>query len=131
MRGIGHVNLHASAEIIECLRRFHVDLIDLAEGRRPMFRSGLDGHWLYAGDRAVVHLTIARDGYASAQLPGVFDHLAFDGDNLEGTRARLHAAGIIHETKVVDELHQTQLFLSEPAGTGVELTFSALQPELR
>ncbi|MGN6790578.1 MAG: VOC family protein [Rhodanobacteraceae bacterium] len=50
-------------------------------------------------------------------------HLAFDCDDLDATRARLEQAGIRYETHIVDELHQTQLFLSDPAGLGVELTF--------
>lgn len=124
VRGIGHVNLRAPAEAIERLRRFYIDVIGLSEGHRPVFRSGSSGYWLYAGDRAVLHLSIARSGGDSVQPAGVFDHLAFDCDGLEGTRARLDAAGIEYQTDVVDELHQTQLFLTDPAGIGVELTFT-------
>lgn len=126
VRGIGHVNLRATAETIERLRRFYVDIVGLREGPRPTFRSGSRGHWLYAGDRDVLHLTIAaRDG-AGAQPVGVFDHLAFDCEDLAGTRGRLDAAGITYATDVVDELHQVQLFLTDPVGIGVELTFTHL-----
>lgn len=131
VRGLGHVNLRAPAEAIERLRRFYIDVIGLHEGPRPVFRSGSSGYWLYAGDDAVMHLSIARNGGASTQSPGVFNHLAFDCDDLEATRSRLDAAGIAYETDIVDELHQTQLFLTDPAGIGVELTFSDLQPESR
>ena len=124
VREIGHVNLRAPAETIERLRRFYIDVIGLREGARPVFRSGSHGYWLYANDRAVLHLTIARNGGANSQPSGVFNHLAFDCDDLDATRARLEQAGIHYETDVVEELHQTQLFLSDPAGMGVELTFS-------
>ena len=124
VRGLGHINLRASAETIERLRRFYVDVIGLREGPRPVFRSGSSGYWLYAGDDAVLHLSIARDDGASAQPRGVFNHFAFDCDNLESTRARLDAAGIEYETDIVDTLHQVQLFLIDPAGIGVELTFT-------
>jgi len=124
VRGLGHVNLHASAETIERLRRFYIDVIGLTEGHRPAFRSGSRGYWLYAGDAAVMHLLIARNGGDSAQPAGVFNHFAFDCDDLEATRIRLDAAGIEYQTDVVDELHQTQLFLTDPAGIGVELTFT-------
>src|SRR5690348_3308034 len=107
VRGMGHINLRASAETIECLRRFYVDAVGLREGPRPVFRSGSSGYWLYAGDRAVLHLTIAQDGGVVAQPRGVFNHLAFDC-----------------ATDAVDELHQVQLFLTDPAGIGVELTFT-------
>lgn len=123
-RGLGHINLCASAETIERLRRFYVDVIGLREGPRPVFRSGSSGYWLYAGAAAVMHLLIARGGGASTQSPGVFNHFAFDCDDLESTRARLDAAGIEYGTDIVDELHQVQLFLTDPAGIGVELTFA-------
>jgi catechol-2,3-dioxygenase len=124
VRGLGHVNLGASAETIERLRQFHVGVIGLHEGPRPAFRSGSRGYRLYANDRAILHLTIAQNGDADSQPPGVFNHLAFDCNDLDATRARLEQAGIRYETDVVDELHQTQLFLSDPAGMGVELTFT-------
>ncbi|HKU79430.1 MAG TPA: VOC family protein [Rhodanobacteraceae bacterium] len=124
VRGIGHVNLRAPTETIERLRRFYIDVIGLREGARPVFRSGSHGYWLYANDRAVLHLTIALNGEANSQPPGVFNHLAFDCDDLDATRARLEQAGIHYETDVVEELYQTQLFLSDPAGMGVELTFT-------
>ena len=124
MRRLGHVNLRASAETIERLRRFYVDVVGLREGARPTFRSGSRGYWLYAGEIAVLHLLIARDGGASVQPSGVFNHLAFDCDDLETTRTRLNATGIAYETDIVDELHQVQLFLTDPVGIGVELTFT-------
>lgn len=124
VRGIGHVNLRASAGTIEGLRRFYIDAIGLREGARPVFRSGSHGYWLYAGDRAVLHLSIAPNGGADSQPAGTFNHLAFECDDLDATRARLDRFGIRYETNVVDELHQTQLFLTDPAGIRLELTFT-------
>lgn len=124
VRGIGHVNLRASAETIERLRRFYIDIVGLHEGPRPVFRSGSQGHWLYAGGRDMLHLTIARADGATTQATGVFNHLAFDCDDLDATRKRLDAAGITFETDAVDELGQVQLFLTDPVGIGIELTFT-------
>jgi len=124
VHGIGHLNLRASPETIERLRRFYIDVVGLHEGARPMFRSGSCGYWLYAGDRDVLHLTIAENGGADGQPPGVFNHVAFECDDLASTLARLDASGIAYETDIVGELHQTQLFLTDPTGIGVELTFT-------
>lgn len=44
IRGIGHVNLRAPAAMIERLRLFYIDVVDLREGARPVFRSGSRGH---------------------------------------------------------------------------------------
>lgn len=124
VRGIGHVNLRAPIETIERLRRFYIDVVGLSEGCRPVFRSGSRGYWLYAGDVAVMHLSIARNGGDSAQPAGVFNHFAFDCDDLDAMRARLDAAGVEYQADVMDKLQQTQLFLTDPAGVGVELTFT-------
>ena len=121
--GIDHINLHATTTTIERLRAFYLDVIGLREGPRPTFRSGSRGYWLYAGDQPVLHLTIAAHDGAAAQPTGVFNHLALACDDLDGMRARLDAAGIHYTTDAVDELRQVQLFLSDPAGIGVELTF--------
>lgn len=123
-RAIGHVNLRAPAETIERLRRFYVDVVGLREGPRPVFRSRSRGHWLYTGDTDAVHLTIADDTDAAPRHASCFNHLAFDCDDLDATRARLEAVGINFETDVVDELGQVQLFLTDPVGIGIELTFT-------
>lgn len=115
VRSVGHVNLRARAETIEQLRRFYVDIVGLCEGPRPAFQSGSRGYWLYAGERDVLHLTIARTGGATKPPAGVFNHLAFDCDDLNATRARLDTAGITYQTDAVDELGQVQLFLTHPA----------------
>lgn len=122
--GIDHVNLQASAGMIEKLRGFYVDIVGLREGPRPNFRSGSHGHWLYAGDVDVLHLSI-RDGGVSAPCDtGAFGHMAFACDGLSATRNRLDAEGIPYETGTVHERHLVQLFLTDPAGVGVELTFA-------
>jgi catechol-2,3-dioxygenase len=124
VRGIGHANLRAPAAIIERLRRFYVEVVGLTEGPRPQFRSGSQGHWLYAGDTDVLHLSIARDETPPSADNGAFNHLAFACDDLAGTRARLDAMRVPYEVDVVDQLGQVQLFLTDPAGMGVELTFT-------
>lgn len=126
--GIGHVNLRAPAATIEQLRRFYVDAVGLTEGPRPRFRSGSLGHWLYAGDNDVLHLSIARDNAPLSDSNGAFNHLAFACDDLPATRARLDAMRIPYEVDVVDQLRQVQLFLRDPAGMGVELTFAESAP---
>jgi catechol-2,3-dioxygenase len=125
VRGIGHANLRGPAAMIEQLRRFYTDVVGLREGPRPRFRSGSRGHWLYAGDTDVLHLSIARDEAPVSNSNGAFNHLAFACDDLAATRARLDAARIPHEADTVDELRRVQLFLHDPSGMGVELTFNA------
>lgn len=122
---LGHVNLRAPADLIERLRRFYVDAIGLREGPRPRFRSGSSGHWLYAGEHDVIHLRI--DARREHEAPrGALDHFALlcDRGDLAAMRARLDAHGIEYTVDEVKETGQTQLFLHDPSGTAVELTFA-------
>ena len=59
VRGIDHFNIRASHELLEQVRAFYCDVIGLVVGDRPPFDSA--GYWLYAGDRAVLHLSLASD----------------------------------------------------------------------
>ena len=123
VRGLDHVNLRAPAALIERLRRFYIDIVGLQEGPRPSFRSGSRGHWLYAGEQALMHLSISADGDGSPQRTGWLSHYAFACDDLAGARARLDAAQIPYQVDIVDTRGQVQLFLTDPAGVGVELNF--------
>ena len=125
---LGHVNLRAPADTIERLRRFYVDVIGLREGPRPRFRSGSSGHWLYAGEHDVIHLSI--DPRREHEAPrGALDHFALlcNREDLAATRARLDSRGIEYAVDEVEETGQTQLFLRDPSGTAVELTFAPAQ----
>ena len=124
VRGLAHANIRAPQAMIARLRRFYIDVVGLHEGPRPAFRSGSRGHWLYAGETDVLHLTIAGPGDTSAAPTGHLNHLAFACTDLAATRARLDAAGLAYETDEVDELGQVQLFLTDPCGLDIELNFS-------
>ena len=123
---LSHVNLRASAAMVERLRRFYCDVIGLEEGPRPPFRSR--GHWLYGGGRDLMHLTVAEEAAdASPRDSGWFDHYAFAACDVTATRARLDAAGVAYEVDEVPARGEVQLFLTDPAGVGVELNFATAQ----
>ena len=92
-----------------------------------MFRSGSSGYWLYAGGREVIHLLI--DARRAPEPPrGALDHFALlcDRRQLASMRERLESHNIEYSVDEVEELGQTQLFLRDPSGTRVELTFAPL-----
>jgi catechol 2,3-dioxygenase-like lactoylglutathione lyase family enzyme len=123
---LGRVNLRAPADVIESLRRFYVDVIGLREGPRPRFRSGSSGYWLHAGHHDVIHLSIdARRVTTADPTDTAFGHFALlcDRTELERTRARFDKLGVEYTVDEVEGLGQTQIFLTDPAGTTVELTF--------
>lgn len=125
--GLNHINIRAPEDMIERLRAFYRDAIGLSEGPRPPFRSR--GYWLYGGDRDLLHLTIipAHAGVPAstpAARTGWFDHVAFTGMNRAESIQRLEAAGVPYEIDEVPMLGQVQVFLTDPAGIGVELNLA-------
>jgi catechol-2,3-dioxygenase len=120
---LDHYNLKAPAELLAELKVFYTEVIGLQEGFRPKFRSS--GIWLYASDRALLHLTEAE--LAPGGVNGAFNHIAFKCVGLEQMVAKLDRLSIEYTVSEVQQLGQTQLFLKDPAGVGVELNFSEIR----
>jgi catechol 2,3-dioxygenase-like lactoylglutathione lyase family enzyme len=121
VRGLEHFNITTSEEIIASCRAFYVDVLGLEEGPRPPFTSR--GFWLYAGSIPVVHLSISESRTAPASAP--LDHIAFVCENLDEVLARLEQHAVPHQVDRVPESGDTQLFLRDPAGVGLELNFAS------
>ncbi len=117
--GLDHITLNTAD--VDASRCFYVDVLGLREGDRPSFDS--PGAWLYSGDRPIIHL-VAGHGDGSAST-GAVDHVALRAKGLAGMIARLAAAGIAHETFTVPGLGLKQIFIRDPDGVRIELTFDA------
>lgn len=129
--GIAHVNLRGSEALIERLRAFYVDVIGLREGPRPAMRSGQRGHWLYAGEHDVVHLSVdpqCGDPVGPDARRAGFNHVAFACHGVADAMRRLRETGVEFRASRVDDPPQAQLFLFDPAGTRVELNFAGESP---
>src|SRR3569623_3149988 len=90
--GLNHNNIRAGQPLIGRVRDFYVDVIGLVEGARPPFN--FPGHWLYAGDAAVVQLVQTAAEQADAAPPSVLDHVAFTCTGLADFESRLRAQGL-------------------------------------
>lgn len=119
IEAIDHVNIRASAGDIAKLKRFYCDVVGLRDGWRPAFKSR--GHWLYAGEKPVIHLVESADQSATTRAGGV-DHLAFRCANLEPFKVRLQTLGIEYQLSRVPDLGNEQLLFRDPVGMGVELS---------
>ena len=120
--GFSHYNLRAPRALLDELRDFYCDVVGLSVGHRPPFRSF--GYWLYAGEQAVLHLSEAGpDENRPAQPTGTFDHAAFRCTDRAAYESKLSARGIKYRVAVVPVTQQLQIFITDPAGNGIELNF--------
>ena len=120
---LDHVNIRTTR--CEETKDFFVDVVGLRVGDRPPFDFG--GYWLYAGDHAVIHLTDARDrgahGEAAGRRGAAIDHVSFRMAGFKDVRQRLEQLGLAYEMRVVPRNGDVQLFVDDPNGVTVELTF--------
>ncbi|WP_395066480.1 VOC family protein [Paraburkholderia silvatlantica] len=110
--------------------RFFRDIVGLEEGQRPPFR--VDGHWLYANGRPVVHLVDATGparspGAASALVAPRIDHVAFrvaPGGEWRALVERLAAQRAPYQLAEVPASAEVQLFVALAPGVVVEFVTS-------
>ena len=122
---IDHINIRAPRELLEQVRDFYRTVFGLQEGFRPAFSSS--GYWLYTGDHPIVHLSAGGE-LADRNGPTHLDHVAFQTAGLQEFRETLEANGIPYRSNFIPELEMSQLFFSDPAGTGLEVNFPAERP---
>jgi catechol 2,3-dioxygenase-like lactoylglutathione lyase family enzyme len=111
-------------------RDFYRDAIGLTVGPRPPL--AFPGHWLYAGDVAVIHVA-ARGPYAehaatlgaevsrSADGRGPIDHVALAADDHDEVLGRLDALGLAYLQNEIPGVGIRQVFVEDPDGVRVEI----------
>jgi len=125
---LNHINIAAPRAVIDRVRSFYIDVLGLVEGDRPPLAS--PGHWLYAGDEPIVHLSLRHS--AAGDGAGAIDHFALTCHGLAAMLEHLRGLGIAHRAVEVPGRTQVQIFLRDPAGVKVELNFSGEQlPDVR
>jgi catechol 2,3-dioxygenase-like lactoylglutathione lyase family enzyme len=115
---IDHVNIRTHD--LDRLVAFCTEVLGLDVGERPPFRSR--GAWLYAAGHPVLHVSVTDREPGGDTLP--LDHVAFAMTGLAAMRRRLEAAGVEHEVFGVPGRAMQQIFLHDPDGVALELTFA-------
>ena len=123
VKNIDHFNIRASEPLLEELREFYCDLIGLSEGFRPPFEEV--GYWLYAGDLAILHLSVAgSDENQLSHVESTLNHVALECSGKSVFEERLDENAIPYEYANVPGTTVEQIFLKDPAGNGIELSFA-------
>ena len=122
-----HFNIRAPTPLLDTVRDFYVQVLDLSVGARPAVASR--GYWLYLSGKPIVHLMEWADAPDVDTFPrGYLDHVAFSCNDLSGMFEKLERLGIAYSKRSLN--HQgstiTQLKMSDPTGNVIELNFSGL-----
>jgi catechol 2,3-dioxygenase-like lactoylglutathione lyase family enzyme len=122
--GIHHFTIRCSPGQLGSLRDFYCDVLGMREGPRPDF--GFPGHWLYVADVGLLHLAAIlpeQPGRRAEDNMSGFDHVSLAGAGLDAARKRLVDGGIPFEELPVPGWPLWQIFLRDPVGSKIELTF--------
>lgn len=123
---IDHYNIRLRPSDLEAVRDFYVDAIGLTEGPRPNF--SFPGYWLYGGaEAAILHLAAtlpeSSERISTTKPTGQFDHVSLKATGLASARERLTKLGVPFDERPVVGWRLAQIFLTDPAGLKLELTF--------
>ena len=115
---------------LEKTKKFYCEVLGLKNGDRPPL--GFPGYWLYSGGVPTVHLLgprtpregiVVRGTEKKYEDTGRLDHIAFAASDAEGMRRRLQTGNVKFRESIVPRTGDTQFFLYDPDGVGVELNF--------
>ena len=123
IQGMNHFTI--LAEDRDTTLGFYCGLLGLVDGPQPPF--DFPGAWLYApgGTQAVLHIVFGRP--LPTMRTGVIDHMAFTATDLAGVKARLDAAGVPYDLRLLPGGGLWQLFCHCPNGARVELDFDGAE----
>ena len=118
---LDHYNIKASAAVLENVKQFYINLLDLKEGFRPSFLG--KGAWLYNGDHAIIHLSLVDSVKLETGAEPSLDHVAFRCTDYAACIEKLTEMKVAYQEFIIKELNLIQLFFRDPAGIRVELNF--------
>ena len=116
---LGHVTVR-SADFART-EHFYCDLLGMRVGPRPAIP--VPGRWFYLGNEAVVHVLPRGVGGVSDAQP-VIDHFALNAVDQPAFERRLKATGQPFEVRPLADSGTWQIFLTDPDGVRVELSFA-------
>ena len=99
--------------------RFLEQVLEAREGPRPAF--DFPGHWVYLGDRPVIHLGVA---HRTGDFPeGMVNHIAFGVYGFDEAKARVVASGYPWKLAGIPGTPIGQIFVTGPEGLVVEIQY--------
>ena len=129
-----------AADDIDATRDWYARVLGMKSGSHPDF--GFPVHWMYLGDRDVVHIGpsaknagdiqkqyLGRTSQAGGQGTGAIDHLAFRATGLREMLGHLKKQGVSFSQRRANGQALFQLFFLDPNGIKIELNYDAAEAE--
>jgi catechol 2,3-dioxygenase-like lactoylglutathione lyase family enzyme len=124
IRWLDHVNIRTAN--LEALVRFYEDVVGLKSGKRPPL--GFPGAWMYAGERAVIHL-VGVEEQPQPQGALRLEHFAFAGSGLTELLARVTQAGVPYQQSRQAGTGNLVVNLQDPDGNRLHIDFAASEAQ--
>ncbi|THB74512.1 MAG: hypothetical protein D3926_21805 [Desulfobacteraceae bacterium] len=124
---LDHYNIIASEEELEKVKAFYKALFNLTEGFRPRLPG--EGAWLYAGEQAVLHLSVVDASNPDTPSNPSLAHVAFHCRGLSSLKEKLDTRGLSYQSFTIEDLDMVQIFFKDPVGILVEANFIGEQIE--
>ena len=124
-----HYTIRCTPDELPPLVDFYTRVMRLEPGARPEIPA--PGAWLYAQGQPIVHLYahLFEPDEATQPVTGHVDHISFRSRGLKEMRAHLGALGVPFTEAPIPGWSIHQLFLHDPRGLKIEMTFWMDQEE--
>ena len=124
-----HFTIRCTPDELPPLVDFYTRVMRLQVGARPEIPA--PGAWLYADGQPIVHLYahLARPDAAMQPATGHVDHISFRARGLKEMREHLAALGVPFSEAPIPGWGIHQLFLHDPRGLKIEMTFWMAEEE--
>jgi len=116
--GLDHINIECLERDYDSVLDFYCNLLGLVNGDRPTMTHR--GAWLYAGEEAIIHLSVREQVKSGGSA---INHFALSYVDVEAMREKLQNYGVSYQERVVSNGLMTQLFIIDPLANRVELNF--------
>ncbi|HWV51115.1 VOC family protein [Pseudorhodoplanes sp.] len=125
MQTIGLFHLAIKTVDLDATVKFYSEVLGLTLAPRPDF--GFPGAWLALGDgTAIIHVYAGSPALVDGKAPdgtGAVDHLSLMVRGWDECLARVQATGREWRAQIVPGTNLWQLFVHDPSGLLLELTF--------
>jgi catechol 2,3-dioxygenase-like lactoylglutathione lyase family enzyme len=116
-----HYTIRCAPEELTALVDFYTRVMRLEVGARPQIPA--PGAWLYAQGQPIVHLYAHLSSPDQAASTGPLDHISFRSRGLREMREHLRNVGAPFSEAPIPGWNIHQLFLHDPRGLKIEMTF--------